>query len=127
MVFTVETLAAWVKTSAVRWRLRRASGQRWSDLAEFDALFSSPAVLFLEPESIDARVVNQFGLFSVVPLSHPDLLTYLQISNIRAEKIVVPLHLIREVRDYLDNSNISERVIYPGPDGLAKWLKRHYS
>lgn len=127
MVFTVETLTAWLQQSASASSAPAPGRQRWADLAQFDALFNDSAVLFLEPESIDARVVNQFGLFSVVPLSHPDLLSYLQTSPIRAEKIIVPLPLVREVRDYLDNSNINERVIYPGPDGLAKWLKRHYS
>ena len=31
-----------------------------------------------------------------------------------------------QVRDLLDQLNISERIVYPGLDGLSRWLARHY-
>jgi len=44
-----------------------------------------------------------------------------------ARKIIIPASLKWEVRDKLDQANINERVLFPGLDGLSRWLKRHYS
>lgn len=98
-----------------------------TSLAELDALSKEPFSLFFEPPSIDDRIVNQFAFFSIIsdptiPMDywlkeHPDIW----------RKIIIPAELKWEIRDKLDQSNITERVLFPGLDGLTAWLTRHYS
>jgi hypothetical protein len=96
-------------------------------LEEFDRLSVTEYVAFLEPPSLDARIVNQFALFSL--LSHADtrLDTWLKQHPEVYQRIMIPASLKREIRDKLDQANITERVLYPGLDGLTRWLKRYYA
>ncbi len=82
--------------------------------------------IFLEPPSLDQRIVNQYAVFSM--MSDPDLklMDWLPDMDIRYFKIIIPSTLKWEIRDKLDQANINERVLFPGLDGLATWLKRHY-
>lgn len=88
-------------------------------------------VVFFEPPSLDPRIVNQFGLFSF--LNRPDVLLHEWLQEAcasvpgLARKLVIPAALKWEIRDKLDNMNITERVLMPGLDGLSAWLRRWYS
>ena len=99
-----------------------------ASFADFDALSEHDFVLFFEPPSMDARIVNQFALFSVASKSTliADEL-FAKTKTPVATKIIIPSWLKLEVRDKLDQAGITERVLFPGLDGLSNWLKRHYS
>ncbi len=98
-----------------------------NSLSDFTTLSKEDFTLFIEPPSIDDRFINQFAFFSISSnpqlamdewlLKHPDIWM----------KIIIPKELKWEIRDKLDQANITERVLFPGLDGLSQWLKRQYS
>ena len=100
-----------------------------SSLEEFDGLSSQgeAVCLFLEPPSIDDRVVNQFALFSVLSDSGVEMTEWIKKSGTKSRRIRIPAELKWVIRDRLDSANVSERTIYPGLAGISSWLKRHYS
>jgi hypothetical protein len=99
---------------------------RFTTLAQFDRLTRLPFVVFLEPPSIDPRIVNQFALFSLMSSPSASLADWLRGAPHLARRIVIPAGLKWEVRDKLDQLNINERVLFPGLDGLTRWLVRYY-
>jgi hypothetical protein len=109
-VFTVEMLTRATKT-----------------LSELQCLDPSPFPVFFEPPSIDDRIVNQFALFSVMSTATARFDEWLQRHPDLWFRIIVPRELKWEVRDRLDQANVTERVLFPGLDGLSKVLKRIYT
>lgn len=107
--FTIEMLAKYAKS-----------------LNEFDNLTPDAFLLFFEPPSLDNRIINQSALFSVI--SNPEISTdkWLVRHKNLFHKIIIPASLKWEIRDNLDKGNISERVLFPGLEGLTRWLKRYY-
>jgi hypothetical protein len=97
-----------------------------TSLPEFDALSSDQFLVFFEPPSIDARIVNQFALFSLASGPMVRLDAWLEQHPDVHRAVIIPAGLKWEVRDKLDQANITERVLYPGLDGLSRWLKRYY-
>jgi len=83
--------------------------------------------LFFEPPSIDDRISNQFALFSTMPNVSGVLSEWLLQHPKFWRRIIIPAALKWEIRDKLDQANITERVLFPGLDGLSCWLKRQYS
>jgi hypothetical protein len=109
-VFTAEMLA-------------RAAGT----LRAFDALSSDEFVVFFEPPSLDQRIVNQFALFSLLSSPRMSLEAWLAGHPGTCRRLRIPAALKWEVRDKLDQANVTERVLFPGLDGLTRWLTRYYT
>lgn len=101
--------------------------QAVDSLKALDSLAPPHFVVFFEPPSIDDRIVNQFALFSVMPDPKAVLNDWLQAQPDLWRKIVIPAGLKWEIRDKLDQANITERVLFPGLDGLSTWQKRYYT
>jgi hypothetical protein len=86
-----------------------------------------PFLLFFEPPSLDDRIVNQSAVLSTLSDAeahmddwieeHPDCCHAWRISPTAKA----------EIRERLDQANITERVLMPGLDGLASWLRRYYA
>ncbi|MDE3195704.1 MAG: FRG domain-containing protein [Acidobacteriota bacterium] len=100
-------------------------------LAEFDRRLGKSrtrGALFIEPPSLDDRIVNQAAVLSIMVPAHARLDEWL--ANDLPDlyrRIVIPASVKLEIRDKLDMLNITERLIYPGLDGLSRWLRRYYS
>lgn len=109
VVFTVETLTEVAKT-----------------IEKYDKDMNGNAIAIIEPPSIDQRIVNQFSFFSIVPDGMINLDKFLETSACNATKYIIDKSLRWKIRDLLDQQNINERMIYPGLDGIAKWLARRY-
>lgn len=82
--------------------------------------------VFFEPPAIDSRIVNQYALFSVMSDPNVTIDSWLKNHEAYYFRIIIPASVKHEIRDKLDQINITERIIYPGLDGLCKWLSRHY-
>ncbi len=89
------------------------------DESEFVVAFESP--------SLDNRIVNQFAIFTFMSHTESLLDKWLKDKPELFFRIRIPAEMKWEIRDKLDQVNINERVLFPGYDGLSKWLKRHYS
>lgn len=95
-------------------------------IADYDMDMGSDSFVFLEPPSINQRIVNQYSFFSVMPAGIEDVIDYLDRNTENTVRYIIDRKLRWDVRDTLDEMNMSERMIYPGIEGVAKWIARHY-
>jgi len=102
-------------------------GEVASTLEGFDSLANHDFVVFFEPPSLDERIVNQFALFSLPSRADLSLDQLLMQREQSYRRIILPATLKWEVRDKLDQANVTERVLFPGLDGLSQWLKRYFT
>ncbi len=103
-------------------------GKVCSELTDYDRdIQDCKSMAILEPPTIDQRISNQYSFFSVVPSNVErveDILT--DCDDDTVVKYVIDRNLRWRIRDMLDEANVNERLIYPGLDGIAKWMNRHY-
>jgi hypothetical protein len=97
------------------------------ELRDLERLADDDFVLFVEPPSFDARIVNQYALFSLLSRPEAELDGWLDSHPELVRRFVVPAALKAEARDKLDQANVTERVLFPGLDGLSRWLTRYYA
>jgi hypothetical protein len=102
-------------------------GETAESLAELDRLVGEEVALFFEPPALDDRIVNQYALFSLMTSPSARLDLWLAEHPELARRVVIPAELKWEVRDKLDQANVTERVLFPGLDGLSAWLARYYT
>ena len=95
-------------------------------LAQYDRDMGESSLVVLEPPSINARIVNQYSFFSVIPMEMGDLEGFLDRYTQRSVRYVIDRQLRWRVRDMLDQLNMNERIVYPGLEGISHWIARHY-
>ncbi len=95
-------------------------------IEEYDEDMQGNAFVTVEPPSIDQRIVNQYSFFTIMPSEISDLERFFEEHTNNTVKYIIGSNLRWDLRDILDQWNINERLIYPGKDGIARWLARHY-
>ena len=101
-------------------------------VTQYDLDMVNKALVLLEPPSIDQRIINQYSYFSIIPagMEHTSddfgIEQFLEEQTSRTVKYTISAKLKWRIRDMLDHMNMNERIMFPGLDGLSKWLTRHY-
>jgi hypothetical protein len=97
-----------------------------SGIEQYDEDMQDKSMVVMEPPSIDSRIVNQYSFFSVVPAKILNLEDFLNRYTDHTYKYIIDKSIRWRVRDMLDQLNINERIVYPGLDGISRWIARHY-
>jgi hypothetical protein len=95
-------------------------------LHDFDALGSDPFLAFLDPPALEERMLHQSALVSLMSSPAARLDAWMRQHPGLVRRVRIPAALKWEIRDKLDQANINERILFPGLDGLARWLGRYY-
>ncbi len=95
-------------------------------LDQYDEDMGDHSMVIIEPPSTNNRIIMQYSFFSAIPSGMADIETFLNDHTNNTVKYIIDRNLRWRVRDMLDSLNISERMLFPGLDGLSKWIARHY-
>ena len=95
-------------------------------LDQYDEDMGDHSMVIVEPPSTNDRIIMQYSFFSAIPSGMKDIEAFLDQHTVNTVKYTIDRNLRWRVRDMLDSLNISERLLYPGLEGLSKWIARHY-
>ena len=95
-------------------------------LDQYDEDMGDRSMVIIEPPSTNNRIIMQYSFFSAIPTDMTDIEKFLNDHTGNTVKYIIDRTLRWRVRDMLDSLNISERMLFPGLDGLSKWIARHY-
>ena len=95
-------------------------------LEQYDEDMGDHSMVIVEPPSTNDRIIMQYSFFSAIPTDMQDIEKFLDDYTQNTVKYIIDKRLRWRVRDMLDSLNISERLLYPGLEGLSKWIARHY-
>ena len=95
-------------------------------LDQYDEDMGDHSMVIIEPPSTNNRIIMQYSFFSAIPSDMTDIEKFLNDHTGNTVKYIIDRNLRWRVRDMLDSLNISERMLFPGLDGLSKWIARHY-
>lgn len=106
-------------------------GNTYDILNRYDSDMGTASMVFLEPPSIDQRIIGQYSYFSIIPSRIENLQDDTGIETFLDEtqntvKYIISTDLKWRIRDMLDQMNINERILFPGLDDITSWMKRHY-
>ena len=76
---------------------------------------------------VDDRILNQCALFSLMSSPSAHLDKWLESHPELCRKVRIPAKPKWKIRDSFDQASINERMLFPGLDGLSRWLARYYS
>lgn len=97
-------------------------------ISDYNKHMGDSSLLFIEPPSIDQRIINQFSHFALVPDQLDPLDDFLEkntIPNVAYKFLILPQDK-SVFKQQLDTLNITERTLFPGLDGIASYLARRY-
>ena len=97
-----------------------------NSLEQYDLDMGDDKMVILEPPSMDERMMTQYAFFSVVPSGVTTVDEILHCHEEAVVRYIISKKLRWQIRDFLDQANVSERTVYPGLDGIAAWISRHY-
>lgn len=101
--------------------------EHFNTVQEFDKVNGPDVLVWFEPPSVDPRIVNQFSYFSIMPGVVTGTDDWLKGHMDTWWKVTVQAGMKAQVRKRLYLLNVTDRTLFPGLEGVARWQKAYYS